>query len=255
MIVLVEDDDTMRMVTQLALKTIGGWDVISFASGEEALAMAQTLKPDLLVLDVAMPGMTGPQTLQRMRALPELAKTPVVFLTASTRAAEVTSYRAHGALDVIAKPFDPRQMCQRIAAVLSTPRSGESVASPTDTALIVEDDPGIRYLLRFILEQEGWHVQEATTGAEGMAALSGRPAAIVLLDIMLPGVDGLEILEALRASQTWALVPVMMLTARGDETAMKRALAAGANDYLAKPFDPAELAARLKRLIPFSDRS
>ncbi len=249
LILLVEDDDSIRMVTQLALETIGGWDVIAFASGQDALVVAPTLEPDLLLLDVSMPVMTGPQTLERMRAMPTLAKTPVVFLTASTRAGEVTSYRALGALDVIAKPFDPGQLCQRIATALAAPGLAPSLAPPVGrTALLVEDDPGIRYLVRFILEQEGWQVREATTGGQGMAAIAGPSADLVLLDIMLPEVDGLAILDALRASQAWAQVPVMMLSARGDEAAVKRALAAGANDYLAKPFDPAELAARLKRL-------
>ncbi len=248
-IVLVEDDDSIRMVTQLALETIGGWNVVAFASGEEALAVAPTLEPDLLVLDVSMPGMTGPQTLERMRAIPALAKTPAVFLTASTRAGEVTSYRALGALDVIAKPFDPRHLCERVSAALSAAASDSNLQRPAArTALLVEDDPGVRYLVRFILEQEGWQVREATTGPQGMAAIAGPRADLVLLDIMLPEVDGLAILDALRANPAWAQVPVMMLTARGDEAAVKRALAAGANDYLAKPFDPAELTARLKRL-------
>jgi len=248
-IVLVEDDDSIRMLAELALETIGGWNVIAFASGEDALAVAPTLEPDLLVLDVSMPAMTGPQTLERMRAMPALAKTPVVFLTANTRAGEVTSYRALGAVDVIAKPFDPRQLCQRIATVLSAVGSAPSRERPAGrTALLVEDDPGVRYLVRFILEKEGWQVREATTGGQGMAAIAGQSADLVLLDIMLPEVDGLAILDALRASRAWAQVPVMMLSARGDEAAVKRALAAGANDYLAKPFDPAELAARLKRL-------
>jgi DNA-binding response OmpR family regulator len=93
-------------------------------------------------------------------------------------------------------------------------------------------------------------VLEADSGPGALAAIHrGEVADAVLLDIMLPGIDGLELLDVLRASPRWKSVPVMMLTARGDEAAVKRALASGANDYLGKPFDPAELVSRLERLM------
>lgn len=250
-IVVVEDDDHIRLVTKLALETMGGHNVTDFASGEDALQAVPQLDPDLLVLDVMMPGLDGPQTLMLMRKIPALAETPAVFLTASTQASQMVGYRDLGVLDVIAKPFDPRQLCERIDAVLAVLRDAAppATAHARRTALVVEDDPGVRYLLRFILEQQGWAVIEIDTGPGGLRAIHhGEVTDAVLLDIMLPEVDGLELLDVLRASPRWTGVPVMMLTARGDEAAIRRALASGANDYLAKPFDPAELAARLLRL-------
>jgi DNA-binding response OmpR family regulator len=257
-ILVVEDDESIQLITRLSLETLGGFDVTVCSSGEEALAVAPQLDLDLLVLDVSMPGLDGPQTLKLMRQLPELARTRAVFLTASTQAGQVAAYRELGALDVIAKPFDPQHLCERVRAVLAMPLDRPAAEGPAATsgarrALVVEDDPGVRYLLRFILEQQGWAVAEAETGHAGMRHVhQGEPADIVLLDIMLPEVDGLEILDALRASPRWRAVPVMMLTARGDEASVKRALASGANDYLAKPFDPAELAARVQRLTSSS---
>ena len=248
---VVEDDDSIRLITKLALETVGGYDVTAFASGEEALQVAAQLDPDLLVLDVSMPGLDGPQTLLMMRKIPALAETPVVFLTASTQAGQVVGYRDLGALDVIAKPYDPQQLCERIAAVLALPRgpAPRATAPARRTALVVEDDPGVRYLLHYILEQQGWGLIDIDTGPAGLHAIHhGEVTDAVLLDIMLPEVDGLELLDVLRASPRWSGVPVMMLSARGDEAAVKRALASGANDYLAKPFDPAELVARLLRL-------
>ncbi|MEO7742752.1 MAG: response regulator, partial [Usitatibacter sp.] len=234
-IVVVEDDESIRLITQLALQEMGGYDVTAFASGEDALQVAPQLHPDLLVLDVSMPGLDGPQTLILMRKIPALAETPAVFLTASTQAGQVAGYRDLGAKDVIAKPFDPQHLCERIAAVLAMPRGAAPPAktSARRTALVVEDDPSLRYLLRFILERQGWGMIEIDTGTGGLHAIHrGEVTDAVLLDIMLPEVDGLELLDVLRASPRWSGVPVMMLTARGDEAAIKRALASGANDYL-----------------------
>jgi two-component system OmpR family response regulator len=247
-IVLVDDDEGIRMIGQMSLEQLGGHEVLALGSGEEALEQAAGFSPGLLVLDVSMPGLDGPQTLASLRKQPDLRDVPAIFLTAHTQAKDVARFRALGALDVVAKPFDPEHLCERVAAVLgmaaTVPAAGDQ-----RVALIVEDDPGIRYLLRFILEQEGWRVIEAHDGHEGVAAILDGPVTdAVLLDIMLPHIDGLQLLDTLRGVNRWQGVPVMMLTAKGDEPSVKRALAGGANDYLGKPFDPAELAARLKRL-------
>ena len=250
-IVLVEDDDSIRTIAVMSLEELGGHQVLAFPSGEDALARAAPFAPELLLLDVSMPGMDGPQTLAALRQQPELRAVPAVFLTAHTNARQVAELRKLGAVDVIAKPFDPLHLCDRIMAVLTGPDTIPAPLEKAPLALVVEDDPGIRYLLDFILRQQGWAVVEAYDGWQGLAAITSGPLAdAVLLDIMLPEVDGLQLLETLRATERWNKVPVMMLTAKGDEQSVSRALAAGANDYLGKPFDPAELVARLQRLRP-----
>lgn len=248
-ILLVEDDDSIRTVAVMALEELGGHQVLAFASGEDALERGGPFQPELMVLDVSLPGMDGPQTLQEFRKDPEMRMVPAVFLTAHTHAHQVAELRKRGARDVIAKPFDPMHLCDRIAAVLAQPDTIPAPLEPPPVALLVEDDPGVRYLLCFILQQQGWVVMEAFDGRQGLAAIvKGTVADAVLLDIMLPHVDGLQLLEVLRGREKWKDVPVMMLTAKGDEASVSRALALGANDYLAKPFDPAELAQRLNRL-------
>jgi DNA-binding response OmpR family regulator len=122
-----------------------------------------------------------------------------------------------------------------------------STARPA--ALVVEDDDHIAHLLRFMLEREGYQVIHAADGREGLERIeSGAPPAIALLDVMLPFVDGFELVRRLRLQAHWAEVPVVMLTAKTQESDIVRALNAGANDYILKPFQPAELLARLKRL-------
>ena len=118
-------------------------------------------------------------------------------------------------------------------------------------ALVVEDDSAIAYLLRFLLERHGWQVSVAGDGLQAMQAIEqGEPPQLVLLDAMLPVHDGLTLLARLRALPQWQAVPVVMLTAKGDEKFVEKAMAAGATDFVAKPFDAMELAGRLQKLVP-----
>lgn len=120
-------------------------------------------------------------------------------------------------------------------------------ASPA-TALVVEDDDHIGHLLRFMLERAGWRVTLARDGREAQACIQQlAPPDIVLLDVMLPFMDGLALLALLRRQPGWAQVPVLMLTAKTQERDIVRALDAGANDYILKPFQPEELLARVRR--------
>lgn len=248
-IVVVEDDNAIRRIVKMTLESIGGYEVLALSSGAEALAEARRFEPDLLVLDVSMPDMDGLQTLVALRQQPSLLRVPVVFLTANTQGKDVARYQEIGAADIIAKPFNPVHLCERLAAVLSPAPKEDVVLHPRGLALIVEDDPSIRFLLDFILAQQGYRVVDAHDGHSGLHAISNGPVAdIVILDIKLPGIDGLRLLEHLRSMDRWHSVPVMMLSAEGDERSVASALNAGANDYLVKPFDPTELVARLNRL-------
>ena len=116
-ILMVEDEPDIRMIARLALENVGGFTVRVASSGADALKEAPGFAPDLILLDVMMPGMDGPTTLKALRATPALAATPVVFVTAKVQPAEVAHYRSMGALDVIAKPFDPMTLAETIRQV------------------------------------------------------------------------------------------------------------------------------------------
>ena len=115
--------------------------------------------------------------------------------------------------------------------------------------LVVEDDADIRELVRLHLEQEGFGVIEAADGRRALDLVRTRRPALVILDLMLPEVPGLEVCRALRAAEETAAVPVLMLTARTDEVDRVLCFEIGADDYVAKPFSPRELMARVKALL------
>jgi CheY-like chemotaxis protein len=116
-ILYVEDEADIRSVARMALEAVGGFKVLECRSGAEAIAAASTARADLILLDVMMPGMDGPATLQALRAIPATRSTPVIFMTAKVQAAEIAQYKALGALAVIAKPFDPMQVSAEIQRI------------------------------------------------------------------------------------------------------------------------------------------
>lgn len=113
-ILMVEDEADIQAVARLALQAIGGFTVEICSSGSEAIEKAPTFASELLLLDVMMPGMNGPSTLKALRDLPQTATTPAIFMTAKVQPSEIAQYKAMGALDVIAKPFDPMTLSATI---------------------------------------------------------------------------------------------------------------------------------------------
>lgn len=113
-ILYVEDEADIRTVAQLALESVAGFTLLPCAGGEEALRTASAFAPDLILLDVMMPGMDGPTTLAALRQLAPLQSVPVIFMTAKVQPTEIQRYRDLGALDVIAKPFDPMTLGEQV---------------------------------------------------------------------------------------------------------------------------------------------
>lgn len=116
-ILYVEDEPDIQAVAKLALEMVGGFTVKICSSGEEALREAAAFAPDLILLDVMMPGMDGPSILKSLHARPELATIPAIFMTAKVQSAELVHYKSLGALDVIAKPFDPMTLANQVTTI------------------------------------------------------------------------------------------------------------------------------------------
>jgi two-component system phosphate regulon response regulator PhoB len=119
----------------------------------------------------------------------------------------------------------------------------------TNTVLVVEDDPDIRELLKFTLERAGLKVMEAESGEDALTVLDGPQPNVAIIDWMLPGINGVELTQRLREDPLTSAMPLIMLTARGEEADKLKSFDSGIDDYLTKPFSPKELVARVKALI------
>ena len=116
-IMLVEDEPDIQLIARLALEAIGGFTLAVCDSASHALEVAPSWSPDLIMLDVMMPGIDGVTTFKKMQENPQLAKVPIIFMTAKARSSEVIIYKEMGALGVVAKPFDPMTLAEKVKAI------------------------------------------------------------------------------------------------------------------------------------------
>ena len=198
--VLVVDDDAVARDLMQRFLSKEGFRVLTADNGEDALRRAREQRPDAITLDVMMAGMDGWTVLSALKADPELSDIPVIMLTMV--ADHKTGY-ALGASDYLTKPIDRK----RLTAVLGKYRRDLPV-------LIVDDDAGIRRLLRRILEAEGYAVIEARNGRVALERVKESTPGAILLDLIMPEMDGFEFVSVLRASEAWREIPVVILTAK-----------------------------------------
>jgi len=198
--VLVIDDDSA--VRDLMSRFLGkeGFRVVVAAGGEEGLRLARELSPDVITLDVLMPGMDGWSVLAALKADADLADIPVVMLTMLD---DRNLGYALGAADYLTKPIDR----ERLVAVLGRHRRDLPV-------LVVDDDPDFRDLARRMLEREGYTVVEAENGCAALDRLRDTVPGVVLLDLMMPEMDGFDFVAAVRADAAWRSVPIVVITAK-----------------------------------------
>lgn len=116
-ILYVEDEQDIQEIARMSLETVGGFTVKICSSGQEAIDSAPKFKPDIILLDVMMPGMDGVTTMAKLRDLPAVAETPIVFVTARVQAHDIEEYLRKGATAVITKPFDPMQLPDEVREI------------------------------------------------------------------------------------------------------------------------------------------
>ena len=201
-VLAIDDDADARELIQRALSR-DGFRVELAAGGAEGLAMARRLRPDVITLDVMMPGMDGWAVLSSLKADPELALIPVVMLSMLDNC-ELGA--AMGATECLQKPVDWDRLDQLLVRI--------TAASTPGHVLVVDDDPASAQLLRRLLEKGGWSVDHAANGPEALDRLAHLRPALIILDLMMPEVDGLEFVERLRRNPAAASIPVIVITGR-----------------------------------------
>ena len=201
-ILVVDDDPIMRDLLRRVIER-GGFRVVTAASGIEGLLLARTLKPRAITLDVMMPTMDGWTMLGQLKDDPELATIPVVMVT---MVEEQDRGFALGAEHYLTKPLDR----SRLMTILDAYRAPDE----DNVVLVVEDDEDTRQLMRRVLTQDGWIVETATNGIEALQTLEHVAPRLVLLDLMMPRMDGFEFLHRFRAMESFSHVPVVVVTAK-----------------------------------------
>jgi PAS domain S-box-containing protein len=209
-LVLVIDDDasTRELLTRFLRRD--GFVVHCAGDGAAGLDMARRLRPSAIILDVMMPRMDGWAVLSALKADPDLADVPVIMVSILDERGLGYSL---GAADYLTKPLD----WPRLKRVLDRFRC----ADPPCPVLVVEDDAGARGLLRDMLEREGWSVAEAENGRVALDRIAENRPELILLDLMMPEMNGFALVQALRERPEWRGIPIVVVTAR-DVTAEDR---------------------------------
>lgn len=203
--VLVIDDD--RATHDLLRRTLAreGLRVIAAGSGEEGLVLARKLRPDVITLDVLLKGVDGWHVLSQLKADPLLAHIPVLMLTIVD---ERNTGFALGAADYLTKPVDRRRLVDLVSR--HCPPAGVAGSAPV---LIVEDDETTREMLRRTVEQAGWTARTAENGRVGLQQVAEQRPSLIVLDLMMPELDGFGFLAELRDNPEWLTLPVIVVTA------------------------------------------
>jgi CheY-like chemotaxis protein len=201
--VLVIDDDAR--VRDLLERFLGkeGFHVVSASGGEEGLRLARELRPAAITLDVMMPDMDGWAVLSALKADPDVSDVPVILLTIVD---DKNLGYALGAADYLTKPIDR----DRLVSLLEKYQRNHSPCS----VLIVEDDPSSRRTLRQMLKKQGCEVAEAENGHEALERVARSRPSVILLDLMMPHMDGFEFVADLRSREEWRTIPVVVVTAK-----------------------------------------
>ncbi len=238
-VLVIDDDATARELIADQLKT-EGFVVVTASGGLEGLRLARELKPMAITLDVMMPDLDGWSVLAALRQDGELVDVPVIMVTILD---EQRRGAALGAAGYLTKPIDRGSLHRLLARFIS--------ASPPTQVLLVEDDDPQRERVRGWLSGEQWAVRQAATGREALASLKEVRPDIILLDLMMPEMDGFEVVAALQAEPAWRDIPVIVITARELDAQDRARLTSGVESVLVKDtFAPAELVARIRRLVP-----
>ncbi len=226
--VLVIDDDAGVRETMKRFLTKEGYEVHTAPDGEEGLRLARAIRPDIITLDAIMPRVDGWTVLQTLKANPDLSATPVIMLSVTE---EKNLGYLMGVAEYMTKPLDR----VRLATVLKTLLPGRKAGH----VLIVEDEEITRKSLREVLEHEGWVVAEAADGVAGLRCLEQSRPDLILLDLLMPGMNGFEFSCELSKHAEWKAIPVIVITAK-DLTSEDRSRL---NGYVEKIFekDPSTL--------------
>ncbi len=210
-LVIDDDPDARALIARSLVKE--RFRVEIAADGRSGLQRARELRPDVVILDVLMPEMGGWTVLEALKSMPDIAHVPVVMLTAVD---EQRRAEGLGAASYIAKPIDRERLAQAIRGCLR-PRQ---VSERSGRVLIVEDDHATSRMLRTMLEHEGWEVTEVHSGHDALAAVAQQAPALILLDVLLPDMDGFAIINQLETASA-APIPIIVITAL-DLTAEER---------------------------------
>jgi DNA-binding response OmpR family regulator len=265
-ILIIEDEEVLSSILKEKL-IIEGFDVFVAKDGEEGLSLMREIRPDLILLDILMPRKDGFEVLEAMKKDPDLSGMLVIIISNSGQPVEIERALKLGAKDYLVKAeFDPKEVVDKVHKYLGWGASKEEPSSPKEKStvksvagnkdaagykvLVVEDDKFLRELIGQKLTKEKFQVIEAIDGEEGLKKLELEKPDIVLLDLIMPGIDGFEVLRRVKQTPDLSDIPVVILSNLGQRDDVEKGIKLGAKDFLIKAhFTPKEIIEKIKKIL------
>lgn len=240
-ILVIDDETDIREIVRLYL-TEEGYDVIEASNGHEGILKALNEKPDLIVLDIMMPGINGFEVAKHLKDDPNTRDIPIIILSVL---AQDSQYR-QGILDYISKPFRQEELVGIVRKIF------EKVDTKTlkKTVLVVDDDPDIVDIISICLKDNDIVPEKSYNGMEALEKVKSKNIDLILLDINMPGMNGFEVIKHLKEDKKTCEIPVVVLTGTYiSEDDKKHGLILGVTKYLTKPFSANDLVKEIKTAL------
>ena len=269
--ILIVDDDPLNVKLLAAKLPAESYEILTAYDGREALQKVETESPDLVLLDVMMPGIDGYQVTRSLKKDPNTRDIPIVMVTALDSTDDKVKGLEAGADEFLNKPVNSSELKTRVQSFLRLRQYQQqlqaqlsakaSVSEPVDTEngqpsssdpasiLLVEDnDRDVRLLQRY-LQSDSYRITVCPDGQQAIALISGGTFDLMLLDILLPDIDGFEICRRMKATPATRDIQIVVITSLPDLESKLRGLELGVDDFLVKPINPLELKARINALL------
>ncbi len=237
-ILTIDDNKGPRMVIYKEL-TRAGFNVFLAENGRDGVMQAKKIKPDIITMDLEMPIMDGFEACRALRESPDTADIPVIIISSHDNAKTREMGFEVGAMEFFVKPFKVGRLAEYVNMLLETRKIEKN-----ESILVAEDSPITRSIFKQIFQKNGYKVYVVKNGEEALKALPSIKPDLVITDCYMPVKDGFEFTMEMKRNEEFRHIPVIMVTAAGSREDALKGLAAGANDYILKPFDEAELVAR-----------
>ena len=253
--VLVVEDEARNMKLIRDLLSFSGYTVLEASNGQAGIEAALQEKPDLILMDVQMPVMDGLEATKELKSNEATKKVPVIALTAYAMKEDRQRFFSVGFDGYIPKPIDTRAFLETIKSFLSqVPPAREQVIGDDRKVhrwkvLLVDDDPKSLRFYEAILGEKNYDLIKAATGKEALELTTSHLPDLILLDIILPDIDGMEVTRRIRQDETAKNIPIILITSLDDTETKEIGLESGAEEFLTKPVRPVELTARVNSMI------
>ncbi len=247
--ILVADDSLSYRMTIQELLEDNDYDVLVAQDGKEALDQIIENRPDLVILDVIMPKMDGIKVCNHIRNNQRTSSIPIIMLTAKDDSEDKILGLESGADDYLTKPFNEEELLAKLQSLLRLRNLQGKSFSTKSVVLVADDSLTVRMELQDLLDEDGYKAIAVEDGQEALEAVNRYLPDLVILDVIMPKMDGIEVCRKVKNNPATQQIPVVIITSKTDIDDKIRGLNAGADDYLFKPYNPKEFTAKVNALF------